>query len=115
MAEQAAFYLRAPAEYEAEATARFWTAAAADRYALLIERLAARETMDPEALELLYRGLAAELGVKLVELAQLTRTALTGKAASPPIFQVMSILGKTETIARLQAARSAAMAAGRRS
>ena len=37
-----------------------------------------------------------------------TRIALTGKTASPPIFQVISILGKVETIARLEAAREAA-------
>jgi len=55
-------------------------------------------------LEGLYRGLTAEMGLKLVDLAQLTRIALTGKAASPPIFQVAAILGKPETIARLKAA-----------
>jgi glutamyl-tRNA synthetase len=62
--------------------------------------------MDPESLEMLYRGLVADLGVKLVDLAQLTRIALTGKTASPPIFEVMSILGKAETLARLRAAQS---------
>jgi len=55
---------------------------------------------------MLYRGLVADLGVKLVDLAQLTRIALTGKTASPPIFEVMSILGKPETLARLRAAQS---------
>ena len=39
--------------------------------------------------------------------SQLARIALTGKAASPPIFQVMSILGKAETLARLRAAEAA--------
>jgi glutamyl-tRNA synthetase len=107
MAEQATFYLRAPAAYEPEARAKFWTRGAKDRYARIIKRLEAHESMAPESLELLYRGLAAELSVKLVDLAQLTRIALTGKTASPPIFQVMSILGKTETLARLRAAQSA--------
>ena len=107
MAEQARFYLVRPSSYDPASTAKFWTSAAADRYALLIRRLATHEAVDPESLELLYRGLAAELGVKLVELAQLTRIALTGKTASPPIFQVMSILGRAETIARLEAAREA--------
>ena len=107
MAEQASFYLEAPQAYEPRATAKFWTPGAKDRYALLIKRLEAQPTMDPESLELLFRGLAAELQVKLVDLAQLARIALTGKAASPPIFQVMSILGKAETLARLRAAEAA--------
>ena len=107
MAEQASFYLKAPQAYDPRATAKFWTPGARDRYALLIKRLEAQPTMDPESLELLFRGLAAELQVKLVDLAQLARIALTGKAASPPIFQVMSILGKAETLARLRAAEAA--------
>ena len=107
MARQAAFYLRAPSAYEREATAKFWKPGAPERYALLIRRLEAHEDMTPAALELLYRGLAAELGCKLVDVAQLTRIALTGRTASPPIFEVISILGKAETLARLRAAADA--------
>jgi len=106
MAEQATFYLRAPAAYEPAATAKFWNAPARARYALIAKRLEAQEAIDPASLELVYRGLAAELGVKLVDLAQLTRIALTGKTASPPIFQVIAILGKTETLRRLAAAEA---------
>src|SRR4029077_9649208 len=58
------------------------------------------------------RFLAADQGLKLVDLAQLTRIAVTGKTASPPIFEVVSILGKAETLARLKTA-AAAVAAGR--
>jgi len=107
MARQAAFYLRPPAAYDREATAKFWKPGAGARYALLIKRLGSHDSMDPASLELLYRGLAAELGLKLVDLAQLTRIALTGRAASPPIFEVMPILGKAETLARLSAAAAA--------
>ncbi len=46
-----------------------------------------------------------------MDLAQLTRIALTGKTASPPIFEVVSILGKAETLARLKAAAAAVGAA----
>ncbi len=107
MARQATFYLVAPAAYEREATAKFWKPGAAERYALLVKRLEAHEDMDPASLELLYRGLAAELGLKLVDVAQLTRIALTGRTASPPIFEVVSILGKAETLRRLRAAAAA--------
>jgi glutamyl-tRNA synthetase len=112
MAEQAAFYLRPPAAYDPQATAKFWKEHAAERYAILIKKLEAQEAMDPPALEALYRFFAADLGLKLVDLAQLTRIAVTGKTASPPIFEVVSILGKAETLARLKAA-AAAVGAGR--
>ena len=106
MAEQASFYVKAPDTYDPQATRKFWTPGARERYALLIKRLEGHTTMDTESLELLYRGVAAEAETKLVELAQLTRIAVTGKAASPPIFEVMSILGKAETLARLKAAQA---------
>ena len=111
MAEQAAFYFRAPATYDPQATAKFWGAEAPARYTALIKRIEVQDAFDPESLEGLYRGLAAEMGLKLVDLAQLTRLALTGKAASPPIFQVAAILGKSETIDRLKSAQKAASAA----
>jgi len=108
MAEQAAFYLRPPPAYDPVATAKFWTDDAPLRYQLLLRRLEAHSDMAPASLEALYRGLAAELGLKLVDLAQLTRIALTGKAASPPIFEVMALLGREETLVRLRRALAAA-------
>jgi glutamyl-tRNA synthetase len=113
MARQAAFYLRPPSAYDREATQKFWKPGAADRYAIVIRRLEAHDDMTAAGLELLYRGLAAELALKLVDLAQLTRIALTGKTASPPIFEVVSILGKPETLARLRAAAAACAEAAR--
>src|SRR5262249_27409756 len=50
MAEQATFYLKAPEEYDPQATAKFWTPAAIDRYAILIRRLDDQTDMAPEAL-----------------------------------------------------------------
>jgi glutamyl-tRNA synthetase len=108
MAGHAAIYLRPPDGYDLQATAAFWSAAAPERYALLVRRLEGHEDFAPGPLETLYRGLAAELGLKLVELAQLTRIALTGKTVSPPIFEVMSLLGKPETLGRLRVAQAAA-------
>jgi len=106
MAEQAAFYFGPPATYDPQATAKFWGPEAPQRYAVLIKRHQAQEAFDPQSLEGLYRGLASEMGLKLVDLAQLTRIALTGKTASPPVFQVAALLGKPETLARLRAAKA---------
>jgi glutamyl-tRNA synthetase len=111
MVEQSSFYFRPPAAYDPQAMAKFWGPEASGRYAALIKRIEAQEAFDTESLEALYRGLAAEMSLKLVDLAQLTRIALTGKTASPPIFQVAAILGKPETIERLRSAYKAASAA----
>jgi glutamyl-tRNA synthetase len=99
------FYFVAPSGYEEKAAQRFLTAAGAERLDRLLARLPGAE-FTPAALEAAYRDLAQDLGIKLVDLAQLSRLAVTGTTASPPIFDVLAILGRDETLARLGRARS---------
>jgi glutamyl-tRNA synthetase len=47
------------------------------------------------------RAFAEADGVKLGKVAQPLRAALTGSAASPPIFDVLLALGREESLARL--------------
>ena len=48
------------------------------------------------------RDYAAETEVKLGEAAQPLRAALTGRATSPGIFDVLEVLGRDESLARMQ-------------
>jgi glutamyl-tRNA synthetase len=105
------FYFERPREYEAKASQKFFTREGRDRLSMLIDRLETARDFEPATLEAIYRELAERLGVKLVDLAQLTRLAITGRTASPPLFEVLAILGRDETLARLAAARVAAEAA----
>ena len=107
LVETGRFYFERPSAYEAKAAEKFFTADGARRLDTLIERLQALEPFTAEALEAAVRALAAELSLKLVDLAQLARLAATGRTASPPIFQVLALLGREETLARLRAARAA--------
>jgi glutamyl-tRNA synthetase len=107
MVEIGRYYFEAPTSYDGGVARKLFTATGLYRLDLLLKRLEGAVGFDAPSLELLYRGLAAELGVKLVDLAQLTRLALTGKTASPPIFQVAALLGRGETLARLRAVRLA--------
>ena len=54
---------------------------------------------------------AEALGVKLGQVAQPLRAALTGRATSPGLFDVMAVLGRDETLARLRDQLSGAPAA----
>ncbi len=54
-----------------------------------------------EAAEGAIRAAAEAAGVKLGQMAQPLRAALTGRATSPPIFDVMAVLGRAETLARI--------------
>jgi glutamyl-tRNA synthetase len=54
-----------------------------------------------DTLEAAIRGFAEAHGMKLGAAAQPLRAALTGSTASPPIFEVMEVLGRAESIGRL--------------
>jgi glutamyl-tRNA synthetase len=71
------------------------------RLAELAPRLAALDVWSADTTEAAVRDLSATTGVKLGELAQPLRAALTGRTTSPGIFDVLAILGKEESLARL--------------
>ena len=54
------------------------------------------------ALEAAVRAFAETAGQKLGKVAQPLRAALTGKAVSPPVFDVMAALGREEALARIR-------------
>ncbi|MBB4266081.1 glutamate--tRNA ligase [Roseospira visakhapatnamensis] len=68
---------------------------------LLRDRLGTVEPWTRAALEEDARALAEAEGLKLGKVAQPIRAAVTGSTVSPPIFEVMEILGRAETLARL--------------
>jgi glutamyl-tRNA synthetase len=74
-------------------------------------RAATLEPFTAAELERTARDLALESGVKLGEIAQPIRAALTGGTVSPPIFEVAAILGKDEVLARLRDAQKAEIGA----
>jgi glutamyl-tRNA synthetase len=68
----------------------------------LINDLSALATWDAEATERTVRAFAERRETKLANVAQPLRAALTGRTTSPPIFDVLAVLGKAESLARLQ-------------
>jgi glutamyl-tRNA synthetase len=68
----------------------------------LLPRLEAVSSWTPEALEALVRAFAEETGRKLGKVAQPLRAALTGKSTSPGIFDVLDVLGRGESLARIR-------------
>ena len=56
---------------------------------------------DTETLENAVRQVAEALGLKLGQVAQPLRAALTGRRTSPGIFDVLVLLGRDESLARI--------------
>ncbi len=97
-----AYYLYAPRplQLDQKATALL-DETARQRLPGLAAKLSAVNDWSPEALEAVVRGYAEEHGLKLGQAAQPLRAALTGRAMSPGLFDVMAVLGREETLARL--------------
>ncbi len=55
------------------------------------------------ALEAAARAFADAEGLKLGQVAQPLRAALTGRGTSPPLFDMMAVLGRDESLVRLRA------------
>ena len=63
--------------------------------------LAGVEPWTAEATEQAVRAFAERKGAKLGAVAQPLRAALTGRTTSPGIFEVLVVLGKAESLARI--------------
>jgi len=104
LAEQALFYFKKPG-YTFEPARKMLTTEGVQQLEAIAARLGAVEDFTAPSLEIVYRELAVHLGVSLGDLAQLTRFALTGRTASPPLFDILELIGKKETLDRLRATR----------
>jgi glutamyl-tRNA synthetase len=90
-------------EYDAESVAKHWAkepAAVTERLERLRDRLAAA-AWDHAALEGATRGLAEELGLSASKMIHPLRVAVTGKQHSPGMFDVLVLLGKERSLARI--------------
>jgi len=67
-----------------------------------VETLAVVEPFEAEQIETALRGLAERLGLKPREAFQPIRLALTGSKVSPGLFESLELLGRDESLARLE-------------
>ena len=85
-----------------EKAAKVLTPEVRARLASLMERLSSLESWTAASIEAEARAFAQDLGIKLGDVAQPLRAALTGRTVSPGIFDVLFVLGRDEVIGRLK-------------
>ncbi len=96
------FFFRPPAEYEPKAIKKiFGKPGVAQRLRTVAQRIQETVPFTLEGLEDQLRRLCEETGEKFGNLAQPARLALTGRTASPGIFEIMFYLGREECASRL--------------
>ncbi len=111
LAENAIFYVERPQFPLANAiAAKLLKGEALGLLATVKDKLATQKTpsWSVAVLEDQLRGLAEEMGVGFGKLAQPLRAAVTGTNVSPGIFEVIEILGRDETLARIDKAVTSA-------
>lgn len=104
MALAANFYFAETITYEEKAAGKFLKPAARQALQFLMDALSAIETFTEENLENAFKSVMEKTGLKLGKIAQPVRVALTGKTASPGIFEITEIIGKEKVIQRLKQA-----------
>jgi len=88
--------------FDEEAAKKFMTPAIAPILGKLITRFEALPVFSKQTGEEAFKQLVEEEGMKMGQLAQPVRVALTGRTASPGLFDVMEVLGRDRTLFRLR-------------
>ncbi|MCK6533668.1 MAG: glutamate--tRNA ligase [Polyangiaceae bacterium] len=98
------YYFRDPPELDPQAQAKVLVPAAAPHLACLAEICRGAPEFSVHALEEAVRVWTEREQIKMKDVAQPARVALTGRTASPGLFEVMVVLGRERSVARLEAA-----------
>jgi glutamyl-tRNA synthetase len=98
------YYIAEEVMFDEKAKKKFLNENSRDLLAELKDGLAAMENFSEEEIEKLFKAIVDKHEVKLGKLAQPVRVALTGGTQSPGIFEVIDVIGKDNTLKRLNKA-----------
>jgi glutamyl-tRNA synthetase len=104
MAELSEFYFCNEITYDQKAAEKFLNRDSVSFLEQVVDALSKEAVLDKEKCHRLIQQLAETRGVPLVKIAQPLRVALTGKTVSPPIDEVVEILGSSTVTQRLRKA-----------
>lgn len=104
VADAADYFFKDVENYDEKGVSKHFTLEAVDLLTKCVERLEELPVFDLASTEAVYNKLSEETGLSLGKVIHPTRLALTGRTVSPGLFDVMVLLGKEKTIARLQKA-----------
>jgi glutamyl-tRNA synthetase len=105
-----AAFLVEPQDFDDKAWDKVMKDGAAERLGAAREALSSAESFDTESVEAALRGVVERLGVKPKEVFQPVRVAISGTTVSPGIFESVAVLGRDETLSRIDRALDRARA-----
>jgi glutamyl-tRNA synthetase len=98
----ARFFFDGPVEDDEKARAKFLNEEGLERLSAARDALAALDTFDLESIETALRGVVESLDAKPNKVFQPIRVALTGTTISPGIFESLELLGREESLNRIE-------------
>jgi glutamyl-tRNA synthetase len=104
LVDLAHFYLSDDIPFDEKAAKKFLTLEAREPLAELIQKLEALADFSENSIEQVFTEVLQQRNLPLGKLAQPVRVALTGSTISPGIYEVIAVLGKERTLARLHRA-----------
>jgi glutamyl-tRNA synthetase len=106
MAEISHYFFSGEFSYDEEAAEKWLVPSRLDLFGDLRDELASLDEWDGDGIESVFRGLCDTHDLGLGKVAQPTRVALTGSTASPGLFVTTKLVGRDETLERLDRAIS---------
>ena len=104
MAEAAASFYRAPEAYDEKAAAKQFVPASGEALEAAAARLATLGDWNAASVQGALEETVAALGIGFGKLGQPLRLAVTGGTASPAMNEVVALVGREETLARIERA-----------
>ena len=102
--DQSYFFFKSPEQYDLNAVKPKWTGGKKRFFELFIEEISATDPWGSAFIEDGFKKLAMMQDIKAGELQLPFRIMLVGEKFGPPVFEIAAILGKQETIHRIQKA-----------
>jgi glutamyl-tRNA synthetase len=102
--DQASFFFKTPESWDIEAVKPKWNNDKRSFFNVLLDRYAATQVWNTAELEGIFKSAATELNIKPGELQLPLRIMLVGGKFGPPVFEIANIIGREETLKRINLA-----------
>ncbi len=104
IADKCLYFFNAPTKYDEQVITKKWNAQVAGLLGRFADALPGMEALSAGEIEQKLKSMAEEMGVNPGSLMQPLRVVLSGEAGGPPLFDMLKLLGVTESAGRIKTA-----------
>ncbi len=102
--EQSSFYFQSPEKYDEKAVAKFWKADTSEIISRCRKELESAVNFSSAALEEKMKDFITAHGLGFGAIMNPLRLAIVGEAKGPHLFDILEMIGKSETLNRIDQA-----------